>query len=330
MSQRVNVSILPLLACPECRSPLALEAERREADEISAGTLQCTACLRTYPIRNGIPRFVEGDAYASSFSLQWQRFRQVQLDSLRKSDETRRRFKAMTGITDDELAGRRVLEVGCGPGKFIETVVDMGAEAFGVDISFAIDAARDNFGTRPDIHLIQADVFKLPFVDGAFDLVFSLGVLHHTPDCRAAFEQLPRLAAPGGCVAIWVYATEIVPHFNRRLRSITRRMPSALLYGACLAVVPLTYIFNVPYLRAPFYGLRAYFQWISWGGWRERWLDTVDWYSCWYQSAHTYPEVHRWFLDAGLEAIHLGDIAVSMRGQMPDKGAESRPGAMVT
>lgn len=321
----MNVRMFALLACPECRSALAVVIDRREGDEIEEGTLRCEGCGRAYPIRNGIPRFVDGDAYASSFSLQWQRFRQVQLDSLREGDETRRRFVAMTGLTAEELSGRRVLEIGCGPGKFIETVVEMGAEAFGVDISFAVDAARDNFGARPDVHFIQADVFKLPFVDGSFDLVYSLGVLHHTPDCQAAFAKLPRLAAPGGLVAIWVYANEIVPHFNRRLRSITRRMPSPLLYGACLAVVPLTYLFNIPYLRAPLYGLRAYFQWISWGGWRERWLDTVDWYSCWYQSAHSYPEVHRWFLDAGLNDIRLGDIAVSMRGRAPETSPDSMP-----
>lgn len=316
----MNPRILPLLACPECRASLVLEATARDGDEVLEGGLRCDACARRYAIRNGIPRFVDGDAYAASFSRQWWRFRQVQLDSLRRGDETRERFVAMTGTAEGDLTGRRVLEVGCGPGKFLETVLGMGAEAFGVDISFAVDAARENFGVRPDVHLIQADVFRLPFVDSAFDLVFSLGVLHHTPDCRRAFEQLPRLAAPGGRVAIWVYAQEIVPHFNRRLRSITRRMPPGLLYAACLAVVPFTYLFNIPYLRAPFYGLRSYFQWISWGGWRERWLDTVDWYSCWYQSAHTYPEVHRWFLDAGLDDVRLGEIPVSVHGRRPPAG----------
>lgn len=235
----------------------------------------------------------------------------------RDGDETRQRFVAMTGTGPGDLAGRRVLEVGCGAGKFVETALKMGAEVVGVDISFAVDAARATFGARPDVHLIQADVFKLPFVDGSFDRVFSLGVLHHTPDCRRAFEHLPRLAAPGGRVAVWVYAVEIVPHFNRRLRSITRRMPAPILYGLCLAVVPVTYVFNIPYLRAPFYGLRAYFQWISWGGWRERWLDTVDWYSCTLQSAHTYPEVHGWFLDAGLKDVRLGAIPVSVHGRRP-------------
>jgi hypothetical protein len=105
-----------------------------------------------------------------------------------------------------------------------------------------------------------------------------------------------------------------VPHFNRRLRSITRRLPPQLLYWLCLPVVPFSYLFNVPVVRALLYGLRAYFQWISWGTWRQRWLDTFDWYSCWYQSAHTYPEVHRWFTDMGLERIALGDVAVSVSG----------------
>ncbi len=311
--------ILPLLCCPECRSELALEEPEREDGRVKRGQLGCTGCERAYAVRDFIPRFVDGDNYVGSFSLQWKIFRQAQLDSVTHSQETRSRFIDMTGSAAHDLEACRVLDVGCGPGKFIETVREMGAEVFGVDLSFAVDAALENFGHDPRIHLLQADVFKLPFREEVFDMVFSLGVLHHTPDCEGAFKGLARFVKPGGKLAIWVYSQDIVPHFNRRLRSFTRRMPFRLLYYACLLPVPFTYLFNVPYLRAAFYGLRPYFQWITWGSWRQRWLDTLDWYSCWFQSAHTYPEVHRWFLDLGLESIELGQTAVSVHGRRPKR-----------
>lgn len=306
--------LLPWLRCPQCRAELALgTASEWEDGEIKSGELACLEGHR-YPITNFIPRFVTGDAYVGNFSFQWHIYRRVQLDSVTGDGQTARLFDLMTGFRHEDLAGKRVLDVGCGPGKFAEVALDLGAEVVGIDLSFAVDAALANFGRHPRLHLIQADVFHLPLRDDAFDAIYSLGVLHHTPDCEAAFKQLPRHLKQGGRVAIWVYAQQIIPHFNRRLRGITRRLPPRLLYYLSLVPVPLTYIFNVPILRAPFYGLRLYFQWISWGTWRQRWLDTFDWYSCWYQSAHTYPEVYRWFRSAGLTDIEPGDVGVSMRG----------------
>lgn len=302
------------MRCPKCNTELALGAVREsEHGEIKEGDLSCASGHR-YPITNFIPRFVIGDTYVQNFSFQWHIYRRVQLDSVIGDGQSSKLFDLMTGFKPADLAGKLVLDVGCGPGKFAEVALGMGAEVVGIDLSFAVDAARENFGAHERLHLIQADVFHLPFAEGVFDAIYSLGVLHHTPDCEAAFKMLPRLLRPGGRVAIWVYATEIVPHFNRRLRTITRRLPSRLLYYLALIPVPVTYLFNIPFVRAPFYGLRTYFQWISWGSWRQRWLDTFDWYSCWYQSAHTYPEVFGWFRDAGLRDIELGDIAVSIRG----------------
>ena len=304
----------PLLRCPQCGAELVLGSDAlREQGEIKQGELGCPGGHR-YPVTNFIPRFVDNDGYVRNFSFQWHIYREVQLDSVTGDGQTAKLFELMTHIKREDLDGRRVLDVGCGPGKFAEVALGMGAEVVGIDLSFAVDAALENFGLHPRLHLIQADVFHLPFAEGVFDAIYSLGVLHHTPDCEAAFKRLPRHLRPGGRVAIWVYAKEIVPHFNRRVKGITRRLPPRLLYWLALLPVPVTYIFNTPYLRAPFYALRPYFQWIAWGTWRQRWLDTFDWYACWYQSAHTYPEVHRWFKDEGLTDIEPGDIAVSMRG----------------
>ena len=49
-------------------------------------------------------------------------------------------------------------------------------------------------------------MFKLPFAPESFDYIYSIGVLHHTPDCEQAFKGLPRLLKPGGRIAIWLYS----------------------------------------------------------------------------------------------------------------------------
>ncbi|MBI3490303.1 MAG: methyltransferase domain-containing protein [Acidobacteria bacterium] len=98
-----------------------------------------------------------------------------------------------------------MLDVGCGMGRFSDVVSRAGAEVVGIDLSYAIDAAHDNLGGRPNVHLAQADIFELPFRPGTFDCIFSIGVLHHTPNCRQAVLRLIPYLKPGGVLAIWVY-----------------------------------------------------------------------------------------------------------------------------
>src|SRR5262249_50432550 len=149
-------------------------------ETITNGRLTCPAG-HTFPIRRGIPRFVADDAYTRSFSYEWQRFRRTQLDSATGRTDTRDRLQASLNFPIEQLDGQLVLDAGCGMGRFAEVVQGGGGTYIGVDYSFAVDAAFANAGRLPNVHFVQADVFHLPFADEIFDLVFSLGVLHHTP-----------------------------------------------------------------------------------------------------------------------------------------------------
>ena len=74
-----------------------------------------------------------------------------------------------------------------------------------VDISSAVDAAQRNLGDRPDVDVVQADLFKLPFCPETFDIVYSVGALHHTPDARGAFAAIQPLVKRGGFFSIFVH-----------------------------------------------------------------------------------------------------------------------------
>jgi SAM-dependent methyltransferase len=74
------------------------------------------------------------------------------------------------------------------------------------DISRAIDVAAQAFADQGlEAGCVQADLMRLPFADGAFDIGFSEGVLHHTPSTRDALEAFARKVRPGGAVAFYVY-----------------------------------------------------------------------------------------------------------------------------
>lgn len=175
----------------------------QNAEDMVQGTLWC-ACGATFSIEGSIPRFVPTDRYVQSFSFQWKKHQQTQLDSYdrKESEET---FILSTGLTREQLAGKTVLDIGCGMGRFADVANRFGARVVGIDLSFAIESAQANIGGRRDVHLAQSDLFHLPFRKEAFECIFSIGVLHHTPDCRKAVLGLIPYLKRGGTLAVWVY-----------------------------------------------------------------------------------------------------------------------------
>ncbi len=100
-----------------------------------------------------------------------------------------------------------VLEVGCGLGTDAINFVRRGARYTGVDLTEAsIELARRRFefeGLTADLRV--ADAEALPFADDRFDLVYSHGVLHHTPDTQRAINEVYRVVKPGGTAMVMLY-----------------------------------------------------------------------------------------------------------------------------
>ncbi len=296
-------STVALLRCPDCARPLARDG---------AATLTCTGGHRI-AVRDGVPRFVADDDYAGNFSFEWQVHRRTQLDgdAARESEEI---FRLNTGFTPAELRGKRVLDVGVGAGRFADIAARWGADVVGIDLSFAVETARENLSRYPTAQVLQADVFKLPFAPESFDYIFSIGVLHHTPDCRAAFARLPSLLKPGGRISIWVYSGyDDALRLNEAYRQLAQKLPRRLLYALSHLSIPYYYAFKVPLVGS---ALHHFFPRISLHpNLRWRVLDTYDWFSPKYQSHHTYPELYEWFRDAGLTDIAPLPMPVSMTGR---------------
>src|SRR5204862_3929391 len=135
-----------------------------------------------------------------------------------------------------EYAGRLLLDAGVGAGRFAECAAAQGARVFGVDLTHAVDAAYASIGTRDNVNLAQADIFALPFRPGTFDLAYSIGVLHHTPDPAAAFGRVAATVAPGGRLAIYVYSRYGPAHrMSDVLRVVTTRLPLRVVWALAAA-----------------------------------------------------------------------------------------------
>jgi SAM-dependent methyltransferase len=203
------------------------------------------------------------------------------------------------------------------------------------DYSSAVDANRANNGPHPNLSLVQADIYAIPFRKASFDKVLCLGVLQHTPDVRRAFMSMVPFLKPGGKIAVDVYPKHwrYLCHWKYLLRPFTRRMARRKLYRLIERAVPVLLPVSLALGRTPVIGrqmvrlvpvnnpemtLRGLSpevlrQWAT--------LDTFDWFSPAYDSPQTLRTLRRWFSEAGLESASFDHLAVYVgRGQKPQRG----------
>jgi SAM-dependent methyltransferase len=308
----LSIDALELLRCPDCRASLNPQG---------AGYV-CRGCQRAFPRERGVARFVPPENYADSFGFQWQRYARTQLDDA-SSDESDKDFRRKTGLSPEDIRGKLVLDVGCGMGRFAEVATRWGARVVGVDLSAAAEVAARNLADREFVAL-QADVFSLPFAAESFDYIYSIGVLHHTPNCEQAVKALPQYLKPGGTLAVWLYsAYNRWYRFSDLYRRVTHRLPAKTLHRVLRVVVPTVNAVDsalrvIPGVGRPLSGIVRYVFPVNRNPnpqWRV--LDTFDWYSPRYQSKHTYEEVFRWFESCGMRDLRVMEVPISVQGRKP-------------
>jgi len=313
--------LLDLLICPYCKAGLKVSGAEYADKEIESGDLVCR-CGRRFPIQNGVPRFIKSDDYARNFSFQWRRFAKTQLDSFNKTHISENRFTEITGLTYDKLKGRLVLDVGCGAGRFLEIAAKSNSQVVGIDLSLAVDAAKANLKGFSNVHIVQADIFNLPFKPHSFDFVYSIGVLHNTSNPKKAFQCMASFLAKNANIAIWSSpksrfpwlptATGIVRFFTPRLK------PEFL-----LRLVRILVTASLPFVRIPFIGhlLKGKIipicdyknqlplndaQLLEWSV-----LDTFNILSPRYLYGYSPQEIESWFVESGLSDIHITSPSVT-------------------
>ncbi len=300
------------LCCPACGQELVASTGKVNEGRVKETNLACSKCFKEYSMLRGIARFVDNDAYAGNFSLEWGIHRKTQLDTATRKI-SKDNFMLKFGLPEAFFKGKRILDAGVGMGRYAQVALEAGAKVWGIDLSYAVDIAKQNLSEYKDVHFAQADIFNLPFKENYFDVIYCFGVLHHTPAPQEAFRSLLRHLKPGGLICISVYPKSSIYYTSRYLRKITVKIPKRLLYFFTTA---MTLILYVPYrylgLR---YGILGRFAPISLSdSLAEAILDTYDCYSPKYQFTYFCHEVFQWFKQAGLHDIEVRPQSITMSG----------------
>ena len=261
-----------LLACPSCQGTLTADWSCRgcsasfgapdDIPDLRSGSDARTETVRNFYERAPFPGYPPND------SVEWLRARAERSDFAR--------------ILDQAIAGdATILDLGCGTGQMSLYLARADRRIVGADLTRASlklgAAAAERFELNQRVRFIQTDLNRPALRNGSFDIVYSSGVLHHTPDPRAAFARMVRLAKPRGMIILGLY--NAIARIPLRVRRAVAKLSD---YRITLFDPVLRDRENEPARR-------------------EAWLR--DQYEHPEEHRHTLGEVQQWFAENGVEYV---------------------------
>jgi SAM-dependent methyltransferase/uncharacterized protein YbaR (Trm112 family) len=268
--------LLTTLRCPACFG--SLRQNHEQALNNRDLELACTDCGEEFPVVGGVPRLllsplreallgnreIAGDEEpqvktALSFGFEWTRFPEMY-------EEWNQSFlDYMQPHGPEFFRGKKVLDAGCGNGRFAYYAARYGAEVWAIDLGPAVEVARRNTDQAGVVQVVQADLHRPPFALDSFDFIYSIGVLHHLPDPEPAFQNLVRYLKPAGEIQIYLYwepegqpIKSALLGLVRAARQITTRLPHRSVYALAFPAAAAAFgLFVWPYRLLKKIGLKS-------------------------------------------------------------------------
>lgn len=179
------------------------------------------------------------------FDAEWRTFSRVATEELEGI------FRSYFDLVPDESLGEGalVLDAGCGGGRWAYQVQRHGARVIAIDLGRSVEVAERNTRASGRVACVQGDVRQPPLREATFDLVYSLGVLHHIVETDLAVGRLARLLRPGASLLVYLYyALDSRPRPFRAasrladaVRRVTSALPQPVLLATAAAIAALVY-----------------------------------------------------------------------------------------
>lgn len=370
-------SLLDYLVCPACQHEFSgadLHVFEQAEGEIISGLLNCP-CGQIFPVIKAVPVMLLGelrDDYRpflnehkfkiteqvlarlerdhksqvkASFGYKWQLLGDYGFSGSTRSFTAQWMYAGYgwqdeAGYREAMTKPRMFLDAGCGLGREVSRFCDVNpaATAIGAELSDCAALAYEKVKAFPNAHIVQADLMNLPFRKASFDLILSEGVLHHTPDTRAAFKNVCDHLAPGGELAIYIYRIKPLLRelADEHIRQATTAMNEEQCWNFCRHLTSLgqtlkklegriTIEEDIPLLdiEKGAYGIQEfiyrYFLKCFWNdgfSFDENNLVNFDWYHPHYAFRHTPEELHEWVANQRLRQtwFKLAESGMFFRG----------------
>ena len=251
------------------------------------------------------------------FGYEWRVYAEI----LPEHEEQFRRWTAP--LSPQDWQGKNFLDVGCGMGRNSFWPLKYGA-ASGVAVDIdeqSLESARRNLKSFPRMQVMRASVYELPFED-RFDLVFSIGVIHHLEHPEQALERMVRAVKPGGRVLIWVYGREnnacLVSVIDPLRRMLFSRLPIGVVHHLSLYLaIPVWLLLRLGVRPIEYFRLIAKFDFQH--------LRAIIFDQMLPRIAHYWP---REAVAGMMEQAGLEDIRLSWVNQMSWSAIGTRPPSM--
>lgn len=234
-------------------------------------------------------------------------------------DQRKRVVASEFSLDPEEFAGKQLLDAGCGNGTLSAALTDLGVKIVGLDLNDGLGLAYRNRtkysqGAKVGVQYVQGNVVYPPLKEGHFDLVYSSGVIHHTPSSKRAFDTLARMTKKGGRLYVWVYGKRplMVRLFFWWGRSLKNWMSLKSVLRVCSIIAPF-YKVAADALRIA--GLVKFRPRKV----REVTLDLFDAFAPRFNHWHTEAEVRSWFAEHGFRNITLTSKVRQGLGMYGDK-----------
>ena len=308
--------------------------------EVTTGLLGCPQ-EHWFPVVRGIPRMLP-DAMEEHWDLLRDAFARRPLDALRARVETSRAgkwsspydrrtrenfslewehhvvgdktwgmdlddrvrwfFLDVIRIPVEDLAGKVMLDAGCGNGSQSVVYTEFGLEVVAMDLSSGLERGYAFRHARPDarpdrVHFVQGDLQSAPLAPASVDIIHSAGVLHHSPNTETTFRRLCTTLKPGGTFYVWLYKYEpVVTPLVNGIRVVTTRIPPRAFAAVARAGAGPFQLFCRVVDRL---GIREY----SPTDRREAALALMDIFGAPYAHYHSFSEVEGWYRSEGFQEI---------------------------
>ena len=144
----------------------------------------------------------------NSFDYQWQNLPHGRhnLENEQFRNEATENVCKFTALPLDWFKGKKVVDVGCGAGRYSWALCKLGAHVLSLDqSSMGIKVTKEACSEFSNHRVLKADLTVSLNIDEVFDLVWCAGVLHHTGDTYTAFKNIVPLVKPGGLMFIMLY-----------------------------------------------------------------------------------------------------------------------------